>query len=456
MKKIICAVITTVLVVGNFVCNVFCEEKLPPQDNIMLWVSADECSENVGDKVVKWNDKSGNGNDLLAVNSNRSPRMIETDKIKTTKALHFAKNNYMVANGIDYCGDATLVLYYCQQSNAEGDTVFSSHAYEKNSVAEKSKIPFKITTDSNGTLLFDMQNIAEDGTQDGVFSESLNITPSVNDYMALYITFEAKSNTVRVYVKPVNDHSAIEEPITEFTTNNKLYWSDVAYNLNYSVSEIKGVVADYAESIIYKKALTIDELNQVNEYLKLKYEYPVVKSLKLKNDISEIKYGESVTPEVIGIGNMMGNVNEYLLNNAVITSLNNDIVKADNGVLTAVNYGTALIKITYAGADDLIISVRVPSLQVIESNIDTPVSGNEIGCSCTVENFESTPMSILMISVLKRGDELVDVRLDEADVIGEHTFNVKLSPQNDTENLKVSVMLLDGENMYPIADSLLK
>ena len=82
----------------------------------------------------------------------RFPGMIETDKIKTTKALHFAKNNYMVANGIDYCGDATLVLYYCQQSNAEGDTVFSSHAYEKNSVAEKSKIPFKITTDSNGTL----------------------------------------------------------------------------------------------------------------------------------------------------------------------------------------------------------------------------------------------------------------------------------------------------------------
>ena len=40
----------------------------------------------------------------------------------------------------------------------------------------------------------------------------------------------------------------------------------------------------------------------------------MVKSLKLKNDISEIKYGESVTPEVIGIGNMMGNVNEYLLN----------------------------------------------------------------------------------------------------------------------------------------------
>lgn len=454
MKKIICALIATALVFGSFMCSVFCGERLPPRDGMMLWVSADECSENAGDAVIEWNDKSGNGNDLLPVKSSRCPRMIETDKLKSSKALHFAKNNYMIAKGIDYCGDATLVLYYCQQSNAEGDTVFSSHAYEKNSIAEKSKIPFRITTASNGMLSFDMQNIEEDGTQNGNFSENLNITPS--DYMALYITFEEKSNTVRVYAKSVNDHSEIKDPVAEFTTINKPYWSDAAYNLNYSISELKGVVADYSESIIYKKALSIDELNQVNEYLKLKYEYPVVKSLKLKNDISEIKYGESVTPEVIGTGNMMGVVNEVLLNTAVITSLNNDIVKAENGVLTAVNYGTARIMITYEGAENLIISVRVPSIQVIESRIDAPAPGNEIICSCKVKNFESTPMSILMVSVLKRGDELIDICFDEAEVSDEHTFNARFSPQNDEANLKVSVMFLDSENMYPITDSLLK
>ena len=454
MKKIICAVITAMLVSGSFMCKVFCEEKLPSMENMMLWVSADECTENVGEAVNEWSDKSGNENVLLPVKQSRRPRMIETDKLAASKVLHFAKNNYMIASGINYCGDATLVLYYCQQSNSEGDTIFSSHAYSKDSIAGKNKIPFKITTDSNGMLSFDMQNISEDGTQNENFSECLNIVPG--DYMALYITIEEKTNTVKVYAKPLNDHSEITKPIAEFTTIDKPYWSDAAYNLNYSVSELKGVVADYAESIIYKKALSLEELNQVNEYLKLKYEYPVVKSLKLKNDISEIKYGESVAPEVIGVGNMLGTVNEVPLNTAVITSLNDDIVKAENGVLTAVNYGTARIMITYEGAEDLIISVNVPSLQVIESSIGVPVADTETVCSCTVKNFDSTPISILMVSVLKRGDELIDIHFDEADVSDEHTFNARLSSQNDVENLKVSVILLDSENMYPITDSLSK
>lgn len=379
------------------------------------------------------------------------PDSAKSDLKGDKPAVHFAKSQYLTASDVDYSGDASFVIYYRQLSYGSEETIFSSHSY---GTAEEGKTPFSVVVNDKKGLSFKMGDNLYD--MNIIFDE----TPETNGdeykgYMALYLTVNSSTKTVTVYNSRATEQVTLESPAATFTLDEAPYWESYSYGLSY-IAKNKGFIGDMPESMIYNRVLSLDELNEINTYLKLKYEYPVLSKLALENEIYEIKKGLSVEPKIIGIGNLMGEESRITVTGAEIKSDNeNVIIVLDGNLLKAVNFGSSKITVSYPGVPDYSFVVNVPQ-SVINEPVLTENNG-VINIKEKIENYkEEQTLPIIMAAALYENDKLLDMKFRKATVGAEHTFDVDLTKPQDAENCKVYIMILDGETMVPVTDAIIK
>lgn len=466
MKKII-SLISVFVMALSISCQIASAESLtPPTDGLALWLDASEdgmveaIQSGLSLKVETWKDKSGNGKNLTQSNATYRPTFY-TDSTKSNlkddgAAIHFAKNNSLVSDDVNYSGSASFVMYYRQNSPAEGNTLFSSYPYTGSAVTETGKIPFSIVTNAQKGLsikmsseesLLDMNILAQVSEED---------TSVYEGYRILYVTIDAGTKTVKVYSSRATEQTQIDKPVAQFSLKEVPYWKSYAYNVQYDGARAGGMIGDCAETFIYHKVLSIDEINKINKYLKLKYEYPVLSKLSLANEIYEIKKGDTFTPEIIGTGTLLGEESKVEISGATMKSSNTDSILVLGNVLKAVDFGTSNITIEYNGLKYM-FTVSVPQVFINTPEIGDFNSESKVSIKQKIENFnENSPLDVIMAATLYKGDMLVDIEIEKRTITNDYTFNMELSKGKITDDCKIYIFILDGKTMVPLCEPVIR
>ena len=102
--------------------------------------------------------------------------------------------------------------------------------------------------------------------------------------------------------------------------------------------------------------------------------------------------------------------------------------------------------------------VNVPQTVINEPVVGEPDTDGVINVTQKIENFkEEQTLSIIMVAALYEGDLLLDINFEKAESIAlEHTFDISLIKPTDAGEYEVHIMLLDGETMVPLTDSVIK
>lgn len=459
MKRVISTVITALILTVISSSMACAENTAPPKEGMSLWIKAAEGVTTVTEKktvyVSEWEDLSGNDNHLTQ-EENKTKRATFKDNgtdLKIDNAVSFTASQYLQSPAVNYSGDASFVLYFKLRSDNAG-TIFSSHSYTGETVTESGKTPFSIAVNSEKELVFEM----------GTYSEDLGISildedGNLKGYMSLYLSISG--NTLYVYSSDTTQQKKFSEHQKSIELSEAPYFECYAYNLDYdNTSRMSGVQSYMAESIVYKRALDIDEINSVNEYLKLKYEFAILEKMELENEISEIKKGESVPFKVIATGSLIENETKEELKGFTISSSNPDVVSVDENKqeLKAINFGTSRITISYDGLDDIVFTVNVPQVFINSPVVSGFSSGGNLKCSRTVENYDpEQKISLIAVSALYQDDCLLDVSFEKATNISEeYTFNASFDLPLKVDDCMVALMLLDADTMTPITDLIVK
>ena len=225
MRKMICTIVTFCMIV---MCSAIVSAQDIPNEGMKLWVSANDLELENSVKVSIWNDKSGNENHLTQGTNARRPTVLASENtvLNNSKTVNFGRTNYILADGIDYTGDASFVLYYKPNDTDAGQTVFSSHSLVGEPVVESGKIPFSISNSEKGTLVFCMSNAEGTVTE---YDMGVSIT-DVSGYMALYVVIDesekilskSKQDTRLKAQNPYGDGTTsakIEKEIREYFNN---------------------------------------------------------------------------------------------------------------------------------------------------------------------------------------------------------------------------------------------
>ena len=373
--------------------------------------------------------------------------------LKIDSAVRLSARQYLQSPTVDYSGDTTFVLYFKPRSTNAG-TIFSSHSYTGETINDSGRMPFSIAVNDEQELVFEM----------GDFSEELGVSilddnNNLKNYMSLYLSIS--DNMLYVY----SSDETLQRRFTEAGEIIELpempYIESYAYNLDYdNKTRISGMQSYIAESIIYERALDIDEINSVNEYLKLKYEFPILEKMELENEISEIKKGESESFKVLATGNLIENEITEELEGFTVSSSNTDVITVDCDTMEfqAINFGTSKITISYEGLDDIVFTITVPQVFISPAVIGDFSSGGVLECSRIIENYApDKPVSVVAVSALYQNNELIDIDIEKADDIREeYIFEAMLELPDDVDNCSVVLMLLDGSTMAPITDITVK
>lgn len=463
MKKII-SLIAAICVISMFaICPAAgAADAAPPSDGLEFWVDAgaqngiETVKQGSSYKVNKWLDISGNGRTLLP-GSNKPTYFPDSAKsnLKGNKpAVHFAKNQYMTASGVNYSGDATFIIYYRPLNMVEGDTLFSSHSYTGSAIDESGRIPFSIAVSENKGLAFKMSSEEAPIDMNVPFELSEGSEDLYSGYMALYLTISGKN--VSVYSSRADRQTEISASNAVFTLNEAPFWESYAYGMSYE-SQGKGVICDCPESMIYSRALSLDEVKSVDKYLKLKYEYPVISKIALENEIYEMKKGSIIEPKIIGIGLLLGEESRVDITDAKIKSSDENVILIVNGSLKALDFGSAKITISYEGLPDYSFVVNVPQIVIDTPDIGEADENGGIGINQRIENFrENQPLTVIVAAALYQGDLLLDLKFDKAEIAAAHEFEMNLNKPDNASDTKVYVMVLDGETMVPLNDAVVK
>ena len=459
MKKII-SMMFTALILTIVSSSVACAENTaPPKEGMNLWIKAEDGVSTVTEKktvyVSKWEDLSQNGNDLTQ-EENKTKRATYKDEdtgLKIDNAVSFTASQYLQSPEVDYSGDATFVLYFKLRSDKEG-TVFSSHSYAGETVTESGKIPFSIAVNSEKELVFEMGN----------YSENLGISVldeegNLKGYIGLYLSIS--DNMLYVYSSDITLQNRFAEPQKIIELPEIPYIECYAYNLDYdNTNRMSGVQCYIAESIIYHKTLDIDDINSISEYLKLKYEFPILEKMELENEISEIKKGESVPFKVIARGSLIENEVTEELDGFTVVSSNTGVITVNHDTmeLQAVDFGTSKITISYEGLQNIVFTITVPQMFINPAVIGDFSSGGILECSRKIENYapEQT-LSIVAVTALYQNNTLIDINFEKAESISDaHTFETTFELPDDVSNCSVVLMLLDRNTMAPITEITVK
>ena len=455
MKRVISiiAAITSIFILS---ISAGAEQSAPPAEGLKLWLEAGEeqFDKDTADKINKWLDKSGNAYELVQdENNSRRPVFIETATgLKTGGAVKFVSNQYLIKKEVNYSGNASIAIYFKLNNCLDGQTLFSSSEYIGEAVTTAGKIPFSIAFEDGG-LVFKMSDSVGD-----IISNEMNVSlydedGNLKEYMMLIVTISGK--TVNVYSSEHSNQSALTEPVATFNLANAPYWQSYAYGLSYdTLSRIKGIQGEIAESMIYEKALSLDEVNELQKYIKLKYENPVISKIYMKNTISELPKNKLAEPIVVGVGNLMGEEIEIPVTDFTLESSNPDSIIILNGKIKTIGFGGAVITISYPGVESVSFSVTVPQLTINDILIDDILPGEETEIKWVVENIaEQKPVSLMMVAGLYKGNSLVDVKTDiKEEFIGEEQFDAKFVMPADTAEHYIHVSIVYADTLAPVAN----
>lgn len=458
MKRIV-NILAAVFIMSLLSTSAGAEASVPPADGLEFWIEASESSitKDNNNRVEKWIDKTTNRVELVQTTSTRKPTyLLESEGLKAGGAVKFTSNQHLIKEGVNYSGNASFVIYMKLNNALEGHTVFSSHSYTGAPVTTANQIPLSIALDGDGNMLFKM---ASSDPSVPAIEKDINVCVKESEELKGYIMLCVSINgtNVSVYYSDPTNQTEITEPICEFTLNEAPYWESYAYGMAYdTTSRIKGIQGEIAESMIYHRAVSLAEVNDISRYLKLKYESPVLSGMYLKTPISEITKETLLEPEVVGVGMLMGVESELPLTGYNITSSNEDAVYIVNGKLKAVGFGTSVITISYEGLEPISFVVSVPQLTIGEVSVGTITPGGEVSVSRTVENIvESRPVSLMMVGAVYKGNLLLDAKTDYVEnLTGENEFELLLDMPQDIADVVIEVSLVNLDTFVPIADSM--
>lgn len=445
--------LSLIFIICLFSISAEAEQIAPPVEKMQIWIEATDGIELDGNKVNKWKDKSGNENHLVQSESNtRRPQYLEVaEGLKAGSSVKFLATQYLSV-ATDYSGDATFAIYFRPTNNKNGQTLFSSHSYVGSSITESGRIPFSIAENDDKQLVFKMATGTE--TEDEAVFEGLNVPVVKDEYVALYVTISG--TTVTVYAADQKNQLEITEPTAQFSINESPYWESYSYCLSYDTSSrLMGMQSEIVESMIYSKALSLEDINKINKYLKLKYEYVAISSIKLKKEISQMEKNQTEELEVIGQGNLMGVITEEDVTEEVeIISSDSNVISVSGNTLKAENFGTARITVSYKDLESIDFLINVPQTTIEDAVISELQQDGTVNCTQTLMNFAADePVSVTMVGALYKGDLLLDVQFDEKENITDsYTFEVDLKKPDDVIGCSIYLMLLDKNTMTPITE----
>lgn len=463
MKKII-SILSAAAIISSLICPIgsAASAALPENGMIFRVEAKSGITQNNRRQISKWEDLSQSGHDLIGPsNKNSQPTFIASDNgIKESGVVHFTQNRYLTSESLDYEGSASLILYYKQLDNNSGNTLFSSHSYIGSSDVPSGKTPFTIENSNNQKLAFKMADA--DGEKE--YDMNVSALGNQNDkYAALIVTIDAGEKKVNVYSSESED---ISVPAASFEISEAPYWEALAYSVKYNAAAAnKGMTFNLAESALYNRVLSADEIKAVSQHFAVNYSEPVIGSIKLKNEIKTIARNKSVLLEIVGIGTLPGETGsiETTINDAEVTSSDSNVVMVlrdseGRPNLKAVNFGTAKITIKYKDVEEINFIVEVPQVIVEEAVIGDFSPDTDVSCSRKVENFApAKPLSLIMAAALYKKDMLIEAEFETKENITEsYTFETSFHLPQDITDCNIHFMLLNAETMAPISECTIK
>src|SRR5690554_3719382 len=218
----------------------FSFSQITPSDisDLLLWYDASDLTVSPG-YLSSWNDKSGNNHDLLQPSSNNQPLKIN-NVIGDKSIVRFDGNDFMVSNfGTSYSNPGTIFILY--------KTISSANQYLFDGLSSFNTIRLR----SGNTI------------------QAVTITTGIN-YIKNY-PFDYNINTLVIN----GSNSAIRENGSIKVSGNLPSNSFEGLTMGAYYGGGGNLSGDIAEYIYYNRALTISEIEDVENYLRHKYAPPV-------------------------------------------------------------------------------------------------------------------------------------------------------------------------------------
>ena len=450
MKKITSVLLTIAIVMGA--CIVYASESEFDnftKDGLMLWVKADTGIVLDDDGYVEtWEDQSGKNNHLTQTDANRRPEYFEnsTGLSKAQPSVGFETSNYLASDTIGYSGDSTVIIYYKMETNSVDRTIFSSSKHTGSATRTEGKIPFTLSNSNNDTdgLQFVMAN------ETSYDKYSTKIPRENESFMVSMFVIDSENSKLTTYNNVNGDNKTLDTALSEFSIAKTPYYDAFALGLKYDTAiKARGMLGEVAEVMIYNRALSKEELNQINRYLKIKYDISdKITGIKMNNSKPIMYKGEEFTPDVTGIIKLMDIETESPVSDLNIISENPEVVSVLDGKLIAKETGKSLITITCGNGISTEFVVTVPALKSKVPEISNFSPGGSMTC---VQEFENIENCAVLLLALYKSDTLVDFKYD--DEIENGKLEIAMNMPEDITDCRIQVSLVDSlDTMIPLSE----
>lgn len=454
MKRI--TAIFLALIIISCSCISYASEQDIPLDGLMLWVEADSgLTADEDGYIEKWEDKSEKGNDLKQEDINKQPLKYNKSYSLSGEqpSVAFETSQSLISDPIEYSGSSTFIIYYKPETNSTDRTVFSSSQYKGDATAVSGEIPFMLTNSSSETdgLLFTMTE------EKGTSKYPTKIPRASEKFMTAMLVIDAENKKVSVYNNFSGDNKTITEPVTEFSVSEIPYYESFALGLKYNTALKRGMLSEVGAVMIYDRALSVDELNKVNKYLKIKYDIPEdVAGLKVLNPESILHMGKTFTPDVVSVVKLMDLEFETKATDISIISDNTDVITVtDNKTIKAIGSGESLITISCEEGYSTSFYVSVPKI-IPDIPVVTGFEAN--GTLNIVQGVKAQETaSAGLLAAIYKNDILVDFNCTEkSEIEGKENLEISFDLTNDITDYQLVIMLVDSlDTMIPASKQFL-
>ncbi|MDF2522217.1 MAG: hypothetical protein K0R84_2845, partial [Clostridia bacterium] len=237
-----------------------------PTAAMNLWVRADYGVKTKGNAVERWEDLSGNGNDLVQPDKKMQPILVE-GAINEKQAVRFDGIDdelSKVLNGT-YTGNSSIFMVLKQTADVnKGRSIFAT-----SSKGQKGAVEIGYGSESGALAVFN--------------SENQKVLVRAGDkgresYMTLGTFIETNTGNISIYENGSLISSKTEDNLKQCNTFEKYILGKGAYGKNAG--------AEIAELMVFRRVLTNSERMQVENYFNKKYSvYTQPPELKADNDI---------------------------------------------------------------------------------------------------------------------------------------------------------------------------
>jgi len=198
----------------------------------------------------------------------------------------------------------------------------------------------------------------------------------------------------------------------------------------------------------------LNDVNKINNYFKSKYEFPKIKKLELRSDLTSIALNERIVPEIVGIAEQMDQKLEISITDFTLISSDEETVSVVGGnMLKAVGFGSAKVTAKYE-EHELSFMVTVAKVAAEEVSVGEITPGEELRFSRKFTNSTQTTLTgYAMVATLYKDDLLLDINFaEDIEIETEYIFESSFVLPEDIQNCYIYVMLLD-ENSALVSDS---